>query len=111
MNINDVFPSDYLKANDLKGRKVKVTIQHVEVKKIGDDTKPVIYFDGKDKGLVLNKTNGMVIAAAYGPETEGWQGRSIFLYSAKVPFQGQMVDALRVEAVPEVSAGTDDPPF
>ena len=110
MNINDTFPSDYLKAADLKGRKIKVTIESVEIKKLGDDTKPVVYFSGKDKGLVLNKTNAMVIASAYGPETDGWVGRPLHLYSAKVSFQGSMVDALRVEIMQDVSTG-EDPPF
>ncbi len=110
MNINNAFPSDYLKASDLQGRKIKVVIDRVEMKKLGDDTKPVVYFQGKEKGMALNRTNGMTIAAVYGPETAGWTGKPIYLYSAKVPFQGQMVDSLRVEVVPE-TVGGEDPNF
>ncbi len=104
MNINEAFPSKYLKATDLKGRKIKVTIDQVTTEKMGDDTKPVLYFEGKEKGMVLNRTNGMLIASYFGPETAEWKGRQITLYATKTSMQGQMVDALRVEIVPEVSA-------
>ncbi len=109
MNINEVFPSKYLKASDLQGKKITVTISHVEMDDIGDGTKPVLYFAGKDKGLVLNKTNAAVIAHQHSPETDGWKGKEIKLYSAPVSFKGQMVDGLRVETVvPEATEDPDD---
>lgn len=111
MNINESFPSKYLKAVDLKGRKIKVQIERIEIEKLGDDTKPVIYFLGKDKGLVLNKSNAMIITSVFGPETNDWEGQQIYLYSAKVAFNGQMVDALRVEVVPEVVNEDSEPSF
>lgn len=97
VNINDVFPSDYLKASDLKGKIVKVRIEAVEVKKIGDDRKLVIKFLGKDKGLALNKTNASIIASSYSPETEGWIDKEIELRPDKTQFQGQTVDCIRVQ--------------
>lgn len=107
MNINEAFPSKYLKAADLKGKKVIVKIAKVEFEQFEDNKpKPIIYFENKEKGLVGNKTNCMVIASGYGPETNGWIGKEIALYTAQVPFQGQMTDALRVE-LPQTMA-TDD---
>jgi hypothetical protein len=107
MNINDVYKSDYLKAGDLQGKKIKLTIARVEMAEFTDGSKkPVAYFTGKQKGAVLNKTNAMTVAAAFGPETDGWAGKEIVLYSAKVNFQGQMVDAIRVE--PHISMTADD---
>ena len=110
MNINDVFPSNYLKASDLGGRKLKLTIEKVELEKVGSDQKPVLYFVGKEKGLVLNKTNAQVIASSHSPETDGWEGKEIAIYPAKVQFQNQMVDAIRVEGVVP-TADNDDVPF
>ena len=100
MNINNAFPSDYLKASDLMGKNVTVTISKVEMKTIGQgaqmDTKPVISFVGKDKGLVCNKTNATTIAKLYGPDTDQWTGKSIILTSREVEFQGESVLAIRV---------------
>ena len=57
MDINAAFPGEFLKAADLQGRQAAVVIDRVEMQKVGDDHKPVAYFQGKDRGLVLNKTN------------------------------------------------------
>ena len=112
MNVNDVFPSKYLRASDLQGKSIKVKIARIEREKMGEDTKPVLYFDGKQKGMALNKSNAMMIAAVYSPETDGWIGKEIKLYAGKVNFNGQMVDSLKVEVIPP-SDGPDDelPPF
>jgi len=110
MNINEVFPSDYLKASDLMGKKLKLTISHVEIKEMGTDKKPVLFFQGKDKGLVLNKSKAQILAAAYSPETDGWHGREIAIYPTKVNFQGQMVDSIGVEAL-AMEAAAGDVPF
>lgn len=96
MNINEAFPSSYLKATDLNGKEPNVTISHVTMEKLGDDTKMVLYFNGSDKGMVLNKTNAMNIAGWFGPETDGWTGQRIKLVCAWVDFQGKSVQALRV---------------
>ena len=49
MKMSEEFPSKYLKAADLQGREVRVTMAHVEREKIGDDAKPVLYFKAKPK--------------------------------------------------------------
>jgi hypothetical protein len=96
MNINEAFPSNYLKSSDLQGNTPTVTMSHVTTEKMGDDNKLVLYFHGKEKGMVLNKTNANNIASLYGPETEDWQGKKITLAVAWVDFQGRSVEALRV---------------
>lgn len=75
MDINGVFPSKYLKAADLQGKDVTLTIEEVSVEDVGgqgdaSDSKPVLFFQGKEKGLVLNKTNANTISGMYGPETD-----------------------------------------
>ncbi len=100
MNIGRAFPSKYLKHSDLQGRRLGVTIERVEVEKIGDKQKPVVYFVGKPKGLVLNVTNARAIAEIAGgdEEMDNWAGVHVLLYPTKVDFQGGRVDAIRVEA-------------
>jgi len=97
MKINDMFPSKYLKCADLQGRSVKVTIDRIEVETLGENRKPVIYFRGKEKGLVANRTNCNTIADMYGDDTNGWAGKEITIYPTRVDFKGERVDSIRVQ--------------
>ena len=97
MNINQVFSGNFLKAEDLQGRTVKVTISKVEVKEFDDGNKLVVYFQGKDKSLVCNKTNCSVMQEVTGSDdTDNWAGATIMLTVRKVEFQGKLVPALRI---------------
>lgn len=110
MDINSAFPSTYLKAADLAGQMRTVTIERVALELVGDtDQKPVVYFVGIPKALVMNRTNGAAIANAYGTETDNWIGKQITLFSAPVSFQGRVVDAIRVTASSTGAAQTTTP--
>ena len=100
MNINNAFPSDYLKAFDLGDKQVAVTIESVEMVDIGQgrdkEQKILIRFAGKQKGLICNKTNANTIGKLYGVETDAWIGQKIILQAREVEFAGEMVWAIRV---------------
>ena len=100
MNIDSAFPSPFIKASDLQGRDIPLTMREVKFEKVGDDDqKPVLYFQGTEKGMVLNKTNANTIKIIYGVETSAWIGQQIVLYLMKVEFKGDLVDAIRCKAV------------
>jgi hypothetical protein len=105
MKISSAFPSDYLRAADLQGRAVTVTMAHVNMEKVGNDQKPILYFQGKERGLVLNVTNAKKIAEIYGDDTENWTGAKIVLYEAMVDFKGDTVAAIRVRIAPAKANG------
>lgn len=101
MKIGSAFPSDFLKAADLNDTPVAVTIKGLKIETVGrdKDEKPILYFEGKEKGLVLNKTNGKTIAKIAGSEeTDDWKGTKIILYPTETEFGGEMVDCIRVRA-------------
>lgn len=104
VNVNSIFPSNYLKAADLNGKQIRVTIERIEMETLGqgNDAKdcPVIYFEGKDKGLVANKTNMTAIAAVYGDETDDWIGAEVVLFEAMATYNGKTGPALRVKIPP-----------
>ncbi len=104
MNIDSTFPSTYLKAADLQGRPVRVIMRNVVMETVGTDQKPILYFEGKTKGLVVNKTNATTIAYAYGKDTDDWAGGEIELFMAMVDFQGRTVEAIRVRVPPRKPA-------
>lgn len=103
MLISEAFPSEFLKAADLHDRQVTVIMDHVEIREVGDGTKPVLFFRSKSKGLVLNKVNSNNIAVVYGDETDDWAGQELILYPTMVDFQGRSVPAIRVKA-PKIQA-------
>lgn len=101
MKMSQMFPSKYLSAADLQNQRHVVVIDQIRQEEIGDDgLKPVVYFQGRNKGLVLNKTNGMMIASLYGDDTDNWSGRAVELYTAMVEFQGRSTPAVRLMGPP-----------
>jgi len=101
MNISNCFPSNYIAAEDLQGRDVDVQIADCRMEPIKQDSgpdkeKPVLYFNGHGRGLVLNVTNAQAIASLYGDETDAWRGQWITLYPPQCQFGNRMVDCIRV---------------
>lgn len=110
MNVNDIFPSRFVKAHDLGEKEVTVTIKSATMEDMGHgaekETKLCIWFERATKGFVLNKTNAMIIASMYGPETDNWKGKAITIYSARVKAFGAWHDAVRVkEQIPARNVG------
>lgn len=115
MNINSAFKSNYLKHSDLNGKRVMVTMERVEVETVGQgkdaEEKPVLYFKGHERGLVLNKTNALSISEIVGSEeTDQWTGHKIVLHQDKTMFGTKMVDCIRVMAPPTGKKTAPPPP-
>jgi hypothetical protein len=70
---------------------------------------PSCILQGKDKGLVLNKTNANNIAAVYGDDTDDWIGGGIQLFPTMVDYQGRSVEAIRVRVAPRKAASAPQP--
>jgi len=98
MNINDAFPSKFIKAADLNRQDQTVTIDRIELDQIGEDqeTLPVLYFRDRKRGLVLNKTNTWTIGDLHGPEMDNWPGKDITLFPTQTDFGGKQVPCIRV---------------
>lgn len=98
MKKSDIFPSNYVKASDIGDREVPVIIADCKIEDIGTDRKLVVYFQGKQKGLVCNRTNFDRIEYICGSgDTDHWTGREIVLYTELATFQGKTAPAIRVK--------------
>jgi hypothetical protein len=98
-NLKEAFPSKYLSAGDLNGRRVTVEIESAGFETINNERKLIVFFVGKDKGLVLNKTNAMMISSLLGADdTDDWIGRRIILRPDMTTFQGKPVQCVRVDS-------------
>lgn len=97
-NWKDSIPSNYLKASDFPTPKL-FTISKFTEEKIGDDVRPVVWFNEDQHGLVLNQTNGNTIESiAETPETDAWHNVAVVLFAAETDFKGKRVPCIRVRA-------------
>lgn len=101
MNINEIFTSDYLRAEDLKGKEVTVLISRVGTAELGNPPKPklAVFFKDKNKPLIVNQTNARVISSVYGDETDLWLGKQIVLYPTWIEFNGQQKQSIGVKII------------
>ena len=101
------FDHEFLFFLDLAGRDVVVEIARIESREVVASggrkaRRPLVFFKGKRKGLVLNATNGRTIADLYGVDADGWIGKRIVLFPDVTNLQGQQVECIRIRpTVPE----------
>jgi hypothetical protein len=115
MDYRAMFDRDYIGAWDLKGQDVTLTISRVEAKQLTGQggakaKKPIVFFEGREKGFALNKTNGKTIATMYGTETNEWAGKRITIYPTTTTFGRDTVECIRVRpTVPPAKVKTAPP--
>ena len=114
-NINKLFPSKWMKASDLAGHDRIATVRSMTEEPMHSQSsgkqemKPCLAFDEFDKPMVLNKTNAQSIAGIVGsPDTQDWIGKQVVLYPDRVQAFGEIVDAIRVKAVPPALEASDN---
>ena len=96
MNIAQLYPSKYISAPDIPSP-VRVTIRTLTIEDLGDGQhKPCLYFINKEKGLILNKTNALIMAVSLGDESDAWLGKEIELFTEMKQFQGKLVQGISV---------------
>lgn len=100
MNVNDMFPSKYLKGLDLQGQ-ITVTIAGVKVEKMykpgeGQSDAYVLICEKATKGVILTKTLAHQIAVICGSMvTDDWKGKRVTLYPEPMTVAGRDVVAIR----------------
>ncbi|MGA2112710.1 MAG: hypothetical protein ABSG98_11285 [Anaerolineales bacterium] len=126
MKQSDVFPSKWLKAEDLAGpltvRIADVRLDPIKNPEGGEDQeKPVLVLEGNFKPMILNVTNWKALAKGYGEDSDAWIGKRVTLLKTEVDAFGEthVVIRLRIpeakviagskEAVPEPEV--EDIPF
>ncbi len=105
MKMSTAFPTKYISAADLTGRACVVTIETTVQETVGQppENRPVVYFRGKQKGFILNKTNAHAITFLHGDESDNWRGKQIEIYPTTTDFAGRIVDCIRVRGPGQVA--------
>ena len=108
------FPSKYIKASDLNGRRLIATISKVQFELVGvggaQERKLVAHFrEASLKPLVLNLVNSTAIAKVAGTDAYSlWAGTKVVLFPTETAFKGETVACVRV-AAPKTTAAVQSP--
>lgn len=119
INLSDLKTSKFLKKEDV-GVGVLVTISGITQENVAQegaepDMKATLHFTELEKPMVLNSTNGQIIARITGASDNietAWVGTKIVLFhDPNVSYAGKLVGGIRVRAPkPGSSAGPKAPP-
>lgn len=82
---DQLYPGRFLKAGELLGKKVTLTISDVDLEDLqGDDgakkAKAIISFKETEKKMVACKTNGISVREMFGKELVNWIGKRITIF-------------------------------
>lgn len=100
MKISQLFPSKFVKAADLNGKTITLTIAKTVMEQVGHgadaENKLVLYFAKATKGMIMNATNARAVAGLYGDDTDKWVGQRISVYATTVKAFGSTHAVIRV---------------
>ena len=100
--ISKEFPSRFLKGEEISGKEVPVTIRDIkkelvysrQTNKKGEVL--VMYFQGKDRGVVMKKERSTDMKAITGSDdTDGWIGRKVVMFTQKRKAKDGVFDVIR----------------
>jgi hypothetical protein len=116
MKRDEVFPSKYLKAADLNGKSICVTIEKAPLEVLKNpegkqEAKTVLHFVKGTKMLPLNRVNWDSVAEICGDDTdtEEWPGKKIELFPWTTEMKGKPTPCIRVRAPEQRELPTSNP--
>jgi hypothetical protein len=95
----------YLKGEHLAGKKPVVTIAEVVLETTHangrEEEKPVLYFVGKQKGLILSPTNQRTLRNLFGDDVSNCRGKSVQLEAVPMRVAGRDTLPIRINPAPQ----------
>ena len=107
------FKGQYVAAVELGNAQPTLTISRVVIEKIESMQKDddgagktrdrlVAYFQGEERGWVVNRTNAECMVAMWGRETDKWVGHKVTIFATQVRVGPKMELGIRVKGSPEL---------
>lgn len=100
---DELYEGRFIKAADLKGKNVTLTIASVDLETLEGDKGPqkkgVVTFEGTEKMLALNKTNGICLKEMFGKKLAAWIGKRVTL----MPSSWNGDDCIRIYGSPDIA--------
>jgi hypothetical protein len=119
MSYKGLFKGDYIAAAEFGGREPTFRIAHVQFERLpslgkGDTDgaeaqekdRAVVYFDGFDRGWVLNRTNAECLGAMFGSVLRDWIGKRVTLVAEQVRVGPKTELGIRVKGSPDMAQAT-----
>jgi len=102
VDFDQLYPGRFIKAGDLTGKQVTVTITDIALDELegdaGKKVKGIISFKESPKQLCLNKTNGLCLRAMFGRKLSDWVGKRVTLFPSS--WNGE--DCIRIWGSPDI---------
>ena len=110
MKTSQMIQSKFLKKDDFPSPEV-LTIRGVAIEEVGrGDTRWVLQFNEKPKGIVLNVTKIKQLEAAFGDDSDYWIGKKIKVEHDPTVMMGQQVVGGIKFTMPKAQAPKAPPP-
>jgi hypothetical protein len=111
MKTSQMIQSKFLKKEDFPQPEI-LTIKDVSLEEVGKgDTRWVLWFKEKAKGIVLNVTKIKQLEAAYGDDSDMWNGRKVkVMHDPTVMMGTQQVGGIKFVFPQGASAPPPPPP-
>lgn len=104
---DELYPGRFIKAGDLRGKQVTLTISDVDKEQLESDqgkkVKGVISFRETEKQLALNKTNGLCLREMFGRLLVEWVGKRVTIFPGE--WNGEA--CVRVWGSPDIERDKD----
>ena len=111
--VSEVYSGEYVSAGELQGKgRVSAQIAQAALKAVGQEQveKVVLSLQSRSgqswpRKLVLNKTNSLILAAAYGDNTDAWLNQQVVVWTEPTHYQGRVVPGIKIApaAAPAIS--------
>lgn len=99
---DELYPGRFIKTGDLKGKKVTLSIEEIEMEELEGNTGKkwtgIVSFRETEKKLTLNKTNGICLRAMFGRTLSEWEGKRVTIFPSK--WAGE--DCIRIWGSPDI---------
>ncbi len=114
MKLSDMYPSKYVKGEDLQGKPWTITITRVAAENMRPNPqspevqKWVLYTAEGKKGIVLSRTLATQIARSLGSDdTDNWIGQRVTIYPEAMTVAGAARVAIRARAAQPQATGAN----
>ena len=98
MLVSKLYPRRYATGEDLAGKTPTLPVRKVTMEKVGPVQKPVIYFHGAQKGIVLTATLARDIRDILGDDTDGWTDQPVTLSTRRVVIDSRVCWSIRASS-------------
>lgn len=110
---DELYDGKFLKAGELKGRQVTLTVKSVDIYELegkdGPEKRGVVAFEKTPKLIALNKINGLCLKALFGRNPQQWVGKRVTIFPDVVKEAGAMrgEPCIRIHGSPDLAHDMD----